>query len=217
MVIAVSPDGTLKWRHQLDGTVKGSPAFIPQYVGTEPTATPTSESTPNATPEVTNTPTPTETPLSTIEVVVYVVDEEGTVYGIRESTGLLEAKIALHVTGVSTSPVVNTQAVELTGVNPFVVFGSEDGYVYVTALDGGRPCTNSGENQWEVLEGGGARVSVGSAVRSSPAIGLDGTIYVTTADGQLHAIGPAPDATVAACITFTPTPTATRTATETPA
>ena len=215
LITAVNPDGTLKWRHQVDDVVHGSPAFFPQYVGIEATVTPAPESTPEDPTAPTSTPTPTATPVSVTDLVVYVVDDKGTVYGIRSSTGRSEGHIALNVAGVTTSPAVNSQTTGLTAVNPFVVFGGDDGYIYVTTLDGERPCTNSGDNHWEDLEGGGARAPVIAAVRSSPIIGGDGTIYVTTVDGYLHAIGPPPDGTVA-CTTWTPTPTSTPTPTETP-
>jgi outer membrane protein assembly factor BamB len=186
-----------------------------QYVGTWSTPSPTPEPTTSETQEATNTPTPTETPIPDVDLVVYVVDEQGTVYGIRNSTGSLEGKIALNATGVRTSPLVNVQTLDFITDHPFVVFGADDGYVYIAALDGTTPCTNGVDNAWEGLEGGGARVSVGASVRSSPAVAADGTIYVTTADGLLHAIGPEEDA-IDACETWTPTPTSTPTATETP-
>jgi outer membrane protein assembly factor BamB len=34
------------------------------------------------------------------------------------------------------------------------------------------------------------KIKVGDEVRSAPAIGADGTVYATTLDGQLTAVGP---------------------------
>jgi len=210
LLVAANPDGTLKWAFQLDASIAGSPAFVNQVVGFEPTATPTVESTPDMTPQ--QSPTPTPTPETAVDIVVYVVDEVGTLYGVRDSTGRLEGSVATGASGVDTSPAISPQSIATTSTHPFVIFGAADGFVYATTLFGDQPCTDCEDRQWEAAPGRGGRISVGAAVLSSPAIARDGTIYVTTEEGVLRAIGsPASGADHTATPTPTPTPTPTAT------
>jgi outer membrane protein assembly factor BamB len=208
---AVNPDGTLSWRFELGAPIPGSAAFMSQSVEIEPTVTPTPASTPLETPAA--SPTPTYTPETTIDTIVYVVDVDGALYGIRDSTGRLAGKVLTGAAGVSTSPAVAAQVATTTESSfPFVVFGAADGFLYATTLSGEQPCADCDEVRWESIAGAGARLPVGAPVMSSPVIGDDGTIYITTAAGRLLAIGATPNVVVR---THTPTPTPTATPTPT--
>lgn len=189
-VVAVNPDGTLRWRYRLATSVAGSPGVTSQFVPIRSTPTPVVTPTSDAGSE--NTPTPTPTPVTFIDTVVYVVDEEGTVYGIRDSSGALEGSVATGARGVEGSPTLASNSGDGSPIYPFVVFGDAEGFVYATTLRGEPPCAECEESHWEPVPGGGARVGLGTAVVGSPVIGRDGTIYVTTADGLLYAIGAPP-------------------------
>jgi hypothetical protein len=141
------------------------------------------------------------------------VDEEGTLYGVRDSTGHVEGKVVTGARGINTSPAIAPYAASsTTTTTPFLVFGGADGFVYATTLDGEQPCADCEDVQWESLGAAGARLSVGAPVMCSPVIADDGTIYVTTAEGRLLAIG-APTTPIAVTQTPSPTPTATPTPT----
>jgi len=183
---AVNPDGTVKWRYRgqtPDAPAKpilGSPAYVLQTVIED---------------DVIDGGT-----TNVIDTIVYVVDDSGTVYGVRDTTGELfvfrdsddnaikkPALLRLMANGVSTSPVLSSDV--------YIVFASDDGYVYAvqvnTDVTETRPCWDCSDAQWETLQpDGGGRVKVSSSpIRSSPIIDDDGTIYVTADDGVLYAIG----------------------------
>ncbi len=157
----------------------------------------------------------------TFESVVYVVDERGATYGIRGPTGtLLEQQVcsvsrefcSSHADpcpsgqtccsqadgdGTCSVEVATTQLVTGTAIRSspavsadlYVVVGTEDGRVCAKQPTGLAP-TGAG---WQ---NGCVTVREQHAVRSSPVIatrvGDDfGTIYVTTDDGFLYAIGSA--------------------------
>jgi outer membrane protein assembly factor BamB len=72
-------------------------------------------------------------------------------------------------------PIVSSPAVATGGPEPVIVVGSNDGNVYFVLDDGATPTLM-------------ATFPIGAAVRSSPAIGADGTVYVGADDGRLYAI-----------------------------
>jgi Cys-rich repeat protein len=176
-IVAVNVDGTLKWRYQTMRPVLGSPAVIGEFV--------------------------TENDVTQLETIVDVVDDEGTVYGIRDTTGSIvsllrcsesndqcasdadcpsgqtcEARegmvdLTSEAVGVTGSPIVSADS--------FIVAGTVDGRVCARRLDGTVPGEGS-DPQTAAWESGCVDVGPGP-VESSPVIDLDGVIYVTMNDG----------------------------------
>lgn len=155
-VFAINPDASLKWRFETLGVVLGSPALArptvldaAQFTPTRtPTATPTltagtatpthsftSTHTPAQSPTISATPTSTPTPTTRVisEPVVYVVDEEGILYGIRGTTGALEGQVDLGAYRVRLSPAISSDF--------FAVVADEEGFLYARRIDGRSPCT----------------------------------------------------------------------------
>lgn len=202
LVSALHAAGNLKWRFRADSTISSSPALTAQTVTVRSERTPTPQPTPDATQESTPTATPT---VSTSDVVIYVVDDAGTLYGIRDSTGALEGRLQLTGSAPVGSPAVSSDL--------FVIIGDESGILSGATLDGTPPCVECEDSRWQAgPDGLGGQLSLGSEILSSPVIAEDGTIYLTTADGRLHAIG----SPLASEPTETPTPTGSPTPSSTP-
>jgi outer membrane protein assembly factor BamB len=265
VLFAVNPDGTEKWRFAANAEISTSPGFVNQTFENVVIE----DEEPNG--DETMGPTPTPTPEITLEVIVYTVDERGTVYGVRDEDGTVlryrdsedvvhEARVNLPepASGVVSSPAISSDF--------FVIFGTDDGFLYARRFDGGVPCDPSqcsgsneacttdadcddnqacevqdecADNRWSTcslrhcaadasvscevnadctsagvdppcdarfcsvdedcpLATSGescqreGRLDLGSPIRSSPALDTEGTIFVTTDDGFLYAIGTTP-------------------------
>lgn len=193
---ALTQDGrTRLWQRSLSGTRFTSSmalAFQPPLTATptpEPPQTPTPTSTAlngerTATPtpipgeEATNTPTPSATisptPFSLVSTL-FAVSEQGELLIIDSRSGALIESSELQESIDGT--VVSSGAYSSDG---HLVFGSTNGTVY--ALNG-----TTGLSAWPPIS-----LSPGYAIRSSPSIALDGTIWVGSDDGYLYRIGVEP-------------------------
>ncbi|MFQ5665519.1 MAG: PQQ-binding-like beta-propeller repeat protein [Candidatus Binatia bacterium] len=100
---------------------------------------------------------------------LYVGSDDGNLYAIRTDKGRIDWSFP---TGAA---IVSSPAVATGGAQPVVVVGSNDGNVYFIRDEG---------TTGAAIE----TFSIGAPVRSSPAIGSDGTIYVGADDGRLYAI-----------------------------
>lgn len=100
---------------------------------------------------------------------LYVGSDDGNLYAVDATSG---AVVWAFPTGGS---IISSPAVATGGAQPVIVVGSDDGNVHFV-LDAGTSAASM------------ATFSIGAAVRSSPAIGADGTVYVGADDGRLYAI-----------------------------
>ena len=100
---------------------------------------------------------------------LYVGSDDGNLYAVDATTG------AVAWTFPTGGPVVSSPAVATGGAEPVIVVGSNDGNLYFV-LDSGATATQM------------MTFPIGAAVRSSPTIGDDGTVYVGADDGRLYAI-----------------------------
>jgi outer membrane protein assembly factor BamB len=100
---------------------------------------------------------------------LYVGSDDGNLYAVDATTGTVAW--VFHTDG----PIVSSPAVAIGGAEPVIVVGSNDGNVYFV-LDSGATATPM------------VTFPIGEAVRSSPAIGSDGTVYVGADDGRVYAI-----------------------------
>jgi len=100
---------------------------------------------------------------------LYVGSDDGNLYALDSTTG---AMVWSYHSGdaIQSSPAVATG-----GAEPIIAVGSNDGNLHVVADLGAQPMLV-------------ALVSIGAPVRSSPAIGSDGTLYVGADDGRVYAI-----------------------------
>jgi len=131
---------------------------------------------------------------------LYFGSDDGNLYAVDTGTGDINWNFQTGAEVVS-SPAVATDP---DGGAPIVVFGSNDGNVYFVQDNGTSPQ-------------GLLKFTIGAPVRSSPAIGTDGTVYVGADDGRVYAIGqPLSAPTPAGSATPQPTPTPTATPGQTP-
>jgi outer membrane protein assembly factor BamB len=100
---------------------------------------------------------------------LYVGSDDGNLYAVDATTGAI---VWAFQTGAE---IVSSPAVATGATQPIIVVGSNDGNVYFVA-DAGTSATAT------------AVFSIGAPVRSSPAIGSDGTVYVGADDGRVYAI-----------------------------
>jgi outer membrane protein assembly factor BamB len=109
---------------------------------------------------------------------LYVGSDDGKLYAVNGNTGAIAWSFQTN------GPIVSSPAVATGGAQPVIVVGSNDGKVYFVLDDGSEP------REMAVFETIGKKADgTAYAVRSSPAIGADGTVYVGADDGRLYAIG----------------------------
>lgn len=100
---------------------------------------------------------------------LYVGSDDGNLYAVDATSGMVVWSFPTN------GPIISSPAVAIGAAEPVIVVGSIDGNVYFL-LDAGDSATLM------------AMFTIGAPVRSSPAIGADGTIYVGADDGRLYAI-----------------------------
>lgn len=101
---------------------------------------------------------------------LYVGSDDGNIYAIEKDSGVIDWHFLTGNVVFSSPAVAGTQP-------PIVVVGSDDGNVYFLQ--------DNGDSVTQIVP----PFAVGAAVRSSPAIGIDGTVYVGADDGHVYAIG----------------------------
>ncbi|MFN8626785.1 MAG: PQQ-binding-like beta-propeller repeat protein [Candidatus Binatia bacterium] len=102
---------------------------------------------------------------------LYFGSDDGNLYAVDKLSGQLAWAFP---TG---APIFSSPAVATNGAQaPIVVVGSDDGHVYFVRDDGTRAT--------QLIA-----YPIGAQVRSSPAIGSDGTVYIGADDGRVYAIG----------------------------
>jgi outer membrane protein assembly factor BamB len=102
---------------------------------------------------------------------LYFGSDDGNLYAVDKLSGQVAWAFPTGAAIVS-SPAVATNGSQ----PPVVVVGSDDGRVYFVRDDGTSPT--------QLIS-----FAIGSQVRSSPAIGSDGTVYIGADDGRVYAIG----------------------------
>lgn len=179
LLTALTPLNDVRWRFATDAPIAGSATFAIQAIDepVPPLSTPT-PSTETPTPDG-STPTPTPTRLAIIlQGVIYMVDSQGSVYGVKDADGgLIEVRptVPTPEPTSTTVPGANTptppptatpaqpraakaQLFDPVGVNTspvlsadlFVVYGTVFGELYALRLDYDRtiPCTECDVNEW---------------------------------------------------------------------
>lgn len=120
---------------------------------------------------------------------LYFGSDDGMLYALDKCTGALAWQFATGGAIVSspTVAVITTEPLAPSGCPPqgqsvherIIVVGSNDGNVYFLRDNG------TGVPPTQVV----AAFPIGAPVRSSPALGSDGTVYVGADDGRVYAIG----------------------------
>jgi len=177
-VVALSLGGQLVWDAQADGTFDSSLTIGSQNLLTPtPTATGAATPTPTPTPPINSTPTPTPT----------FPGAQTTLYGITRAGQLVVLDAALGQPVPLIGPTPPPIAGEVTSspalsIDNLLVFGTTEGMLYVVDTATGLPLSG-----WpvELVQPGEST----KPIRSSPAIGANGTIYVGSDDGRLYATG----------------------------
>ena len=100
---------------------------------------------------------------------LYVGSDDGNLYAVDATTGAVVW--AFHTDG----SIISSPAVATGGAEPVIVVGSNDGNLYFVLDSGASPTPMM-------------TFPIGAAVRSSPTIATDGTVYVGADDGRLYAI-----------------------------
>ncbi len=103
--------------------------------------------------------------------ILYFGSDDGSIHAIATSSGDEIPGWPIHTDGA----VLSSPAVAVFANERVIVVGSDDGGLYFVHDDGSATPTV-------------ARYDIGSAVRSSPAIGFDGSVYVGAEDGRVYAI-----------------------------
>lgn len=186
-IFAIAPDASFIWKvASPDGSgFIGSVAVGIQAL-TTPTPTPTVPIVPTLHPGEIPTATPTPTPtLVPLTENVFAVTKAGTVVVIDAATGL--TKPLVNPLPAIAGPVISSPALSN---DAFLVFGSADGKLYaVDTATGASPntsCTFGASNcGWPVQL---TQSSMPQAIRTSPAIAANGTIFVGADDGNLYQI-----------------------------
>jgi outer membrane protein assembly factor BamB len=187
---AINSDGSLKWKFLTDGYVSSSPAIgsypaLTIYAGSENddlgtgTLYAIDPSTCSSTcSKKWSAALPAQivsTPAIGSDGTVYVGCVDGTLHAINPSNGQVKWNYSTG-TGTSSAWFASSPAIGQHGATLFV--GGIDGNLY--AIN-----TANGSLKWKFLTNG-----AGYPVNGSPAIGSDGTVYVTVDDGHLYAITP---------------------------
>ncbi|HVO27535.1 MAG TPA: PQQ-binding-like beta-propeller repeat protein [Candidatus Margulisiibacteriota bacterium] len=100
---------------------------------------------------------------------LYVGSDDGNLYAVDATSGTVVWSFPTN------GPIISSPAVAIGGEEPVIVVGSTDGNVYFVR-DAGASATLM------------TTFAIGAPVRSSPALGADGTVYVGADDGRLYAI-----------------------------
>lgn len=143
---------------------------------------------------------------------LYIADQTGVVTAVEVQTNAAGAvSFTSRVVFTAGAPINSSPAVATGGAAPVIVFGADDGFVYAV-VDAEATCDGTctgGPNAGDDCESDNDcallwRFDASSPIGlSSPAIDVDGTVYVGTQGGMMFAIGNP--------VTVTPTPTATAT------
>ena len=159
---AVNGDGTPKWTYETGGEIESSPA-----VGADGT--------------------------------VYVGSGDGSVYAVN-AVGKLKWKYTSSEVGACTPDGIPGGSNKLCnsflsspaiGPDGTVYVASDDGYLYALYADGKRSDEDRVKWKYGVAVDLAVRSSAGFVVRSSPAVGADGTVYVNSFLGGLVAVSAA--------------------------
>ena len=196
---AIQPNGIQKWVYDVNEEVEGD-AIVDRtggaydgyiYVGVDggrvmqfaPDSTGTPEWEFAVGPDIETAPV-----LSDDGSIVYVLGENGTVYAINASDGSSAWGSNPDTDGSyhDSNPVVDTSGSAYNG-SIYIMNSDQDGiegaYLSSVKADG------SGFN-WERVPVKDAAAASPEHSKSSPAVGLDGTIYVGSDDNHLYAINP---------------------------
>ncbi|GIW45711.1 MAG: hypothetical protein KatS3mg077_2993 [Candidatus Binatia bacterium] len=184
-------DGTILWSRNLaparlaSSLALGIPGLAPSPE--TPTPTTTATPTPTTTPEIsvtapsplagtsTSTPTPTATP--TVTPLTLVTD----LFGFTRDGRLfvLDARDGREVPTGDVQQAIDGEVLSspALSVDSYLVFGSTNGTLYAIH-------NTAGLSAWPPIP-----LAPGVPIRSSPALGSDGTIWVGADDGYLYRIG----------------------------
>jgi outer membrane protein assembly factor BamB len=121
---------------------------------------------------------------------LYFGSDDGNLYAIDTRTGAIVWQVLLSAREIVSSPAVATKNMQQDRV---VVVGTKEGNIYFVADNG-------------LTAGAPQSFNVGGVVRSSPAIDMDGTVYVAADNGNIYALG----APLACGGTPTPSPSPTQ-------
>ncbi len=179
-VVAFNLDGSPRWRvpSSVDDPDRGFATSL--ALGAQaPTPTPGQSETPTPEPNITPTPTPTAI-LGASNQRVFGVTRSGRLTILDAAFGSIEtpAGTPASVSGL----VFSSPALSADG---YVIFGADDGKLYSL-----NSATGEAPSGWPVqlpTNGGGSGPY--KAIRSSPVIGADGTVFVGADDGRLYAVG----------------------------
>jgi len=187
-LIALNPNGTLRWRRQVDAPFAGSlalsgvpPTPLPTEIET-PVLSPTPE--PTATGSATVTPTPTLTPVAlTSSLGLFGVTRDGklVIYEAFAPTPHPPSS-EIEIEG----EVLSSPALSGDGQIVFAGTQANGGSLYVVDLLTGQPPPTPTGTPAPVAW---PKAIDGASFYSSPSISDNGTIWIGSEDGKLYAIG----------------------------
>lgn len=105
---------------------------------------------------------------------VYFGSDDGNLYAVNIETPTEKWKFR------TAGPIESTPLVKEEDGKPVIYFGSFDGHLYAVRDEG-----NKGTEEWQYPKENGEPIG---SIKSSPAIGSDGTIYFGSDDGNLYAL-----------------------------
>lgn len=178
-IIAVTPDGNLAWRSP---PTPGDDFAASLAIGNQADITPTPlpPGVPTPTPSSGTSSTTTPTPLHPASTL-FGVTESGTLVVVDALTGTVLEPTGALPTPISGATVLSSPALSS---DLYLVFGASNGTLYSVNSRTGlapRPTPPCG--------GLPVQLTKGAAIRSSPSIGTDGTVYVGADDGLLYSVG----------------------------
>lgn len=178
-IIAVTPDGNLAWRSP---PTPGDDFAASLAIGNQADITPTPlpPGVPTPTPSSGTSSTTTPTPLQPASTL-FGVTESGTLVVVDALTGTVLEPTGALPTPISGATVLSSPALSS---DLYLVFGASNGTLYSVNSRTGlapRPTPPCG--------GLPVQLTKGAAIRSSPSIGTDGTVYVGADDGLLYSVG----------------------------